>query len=133
MAKFVNLTQHALTTEQVVDVTVNYGWTLCNEDRARVIEHITFDGIPSKDEMVARANALADVVGEATMAEDGETVYAMIGGAPYFQGTLERVLLECGITPIYSFTKRVVVETVLEDGTVEKKSVFKHDGWVGLE
>ena len=55
---------------------------------------------------------------------------AMIGGAPFFMSTLERVLVLNGIKPLYAFSERVSEETTAPDGAVTKINVFKHIGFV---
>jgi len=51
----------------------------------------------------------------------------MIGGAPYLMGILEECLRDKGIKPLYSFSVRKSVERTLEDGSVVKEAIFKHD------
>lgn len=46
---------------------------------------------------------------------------------------LEKALWEVGIRPLFAFSVRESVERVKDDGSVEKTSVFKHAGFVGLE
>ena len=83
---------------------------------------LTFDEIPSKSEIAARAAALAEIaVGHNA---------AMIGGAQYLMGALENALIAAGVEPLYSFSKRESVETVSADGSVFKTNVFRHVGWV---
>lgn len=134
----VNLTQHLATPEQrdagVID--------LLPEERARLQDLLTFDEIPSPDEMRRRAASIARLAEQCpnpgcsweTLA-DGERHYpptvrageAMIGGAPFFMTYLEDALRRSGVTPLYAFTRRVSVE----EGGV-KKSVFRHEGFVGV-
>lgn len=54
----------------------------------------------------------------------------MIGGAPFFMGILEDMLTRHGFSPMYAFSKRVVLETKNDDGTVTKTSDFKYEGFV---
>ena len=54
----------------------------------------------------------------------------MIGGAPYFMSTLEKVLKEHGFTPLYAFSKRESIEEKMPDGSVKKVQVFRHIGFV---
>lgn len=113
-----NLTQHISTPEQdCVEPS--------KEDKARIQELLTFDSIESasSDSMFSKAQEIADI------AAGYRPESAMIGGALYFMTFLEVALAERGIQPLYSFTKRTVVE-VVENGLVKKTSVFKHVGWV---
>jgi len=133
-----NLTQHAPTEEQAHDGVIN------TVAQTAVKELLTFNEIPSLSEMEERANKLVDIVVESVTCiwygpeepEDALTFFrttdtkVLIGGAPFFMSTLERVLKLNGITPMYAFSARDSVETVLEDGTVRKVNTFKHLGFV---
>ena len=115
--KIINLTQHKVAPEQI-----EYGvFDSQFEDKIRRL--ITFDEIPTFEGMEGRANQLANI------ALDEDADGAMIGGAPYFQPILEKVLFENGIKPMYAFSKRVSEDKILEDGTITKISVFKHEGF----
>ena len=116
--KILNLTQHTATQEQVAQGVYE------PQNKKAIQGLITFIKAPSKEEMINRAIELACV-----MDAEGAT-FCMIGGAPYFQGTLERVLKDFGFRPLYSFTERKVVETTNEKGEVVKTAIFSHVGWV---
>lgn len=115
-----NLTQHNATPEQREAGVVE------PHDKELVRKGLTFERIPSLATIVHRAGALA------RMAKDHGVSYAMIGGAPYLMAPLEEALIAEGIKPVYSFTQREVVEVHTKDGGVEKKSIFRHVGFVGL-
>ena len=116
--KILNLTQHKPTEEQI-----KAGVIEPTEIKSDIQTLLTFDDIPSKEEMEERAFRLARICVEEGLNK------AMIGGAPYFMSTLEKVLKDNGIQPLYSFSKRVVEEVETENG-VEKKVIFKHLGFV---
>lgn len=113
-----NLTQHKATEEQVEAGVVE------PSNKTDVQELLTFHEMPTKTEMVERAVALADIV----VSEGSE--YAMIGGAPYFMGTLEKILKDNNVKPLYAYSERESVEETLPDGTVKKVNVFKHKGFI---
>jgi len=113
----INLTQHAPTQEQIQSGVVD-------SDRAAIKAALSFESLPTREEIQARAHALADI------AESAGADCAMIGGAPYLMAPLEAALAWAGIQPFYSFTERVSVEETLPDGSVRKTAVFKHCGWV---
>jgi len=115
-----NLTQHRATKEQVEAGVVDL---VERENEIKAL--LTFDDVPSMDEMNDRAERLARIV-----KEEGTFSEVMIGGAPFFMSTLERVLKKEGFQPVYAFSKRVVVEEKEENGEVVKKNVFKHQGFV---
>ncbi len=115
MSKIINLTQHTATEDQNCFEPI---------DKTTVQHLLTFATIPSQDEMTIRAIKLA------TMSVMSGATQAMIGGAPFFMSTLERVLKHAGIQPLYAFSERVSIETVNDDGTVTKTNVFKHMGFV---
>jgi len=112
-----NLTQHTATPEQGCSEP---------ENKAAVQAVLTFDSIPTVEEMQERAIFLANIC------KDAGSKRAMIGGAPFFMSTLEKVLIQNGIQPLYAFSERVSVESVSPDGTVTKTNVFKHVGWIEI-
>lgn len=128
----VNLTQHDFTNEQIQEIE-SKGYTIVNptpDELRNIRQLITFDTLPSQSEMVKVAKFLATFVEEKCQCRKGNLATAMIGGAPFFQGVLEMALREKGIRPMYAFSKRVVVENTLPDGSVEKKAIFKHGGFI---
>lgn len=115
----VNLTQHQATEAQVKEGVFNVDPSL------NLTSLLTFNSAPSEQEMVERAEKLADIAAEA------KAEAAMIGGAGYFMRPLEEALRARGIRPLYSFSERKSVEKRNPDGTVTKVNVFEHVGWVG--
>ena len=123
MTKIINLTQHAATEQQLKEGVFEPKLG----DKEKIRELLTFDEIPEKRDLVERALKLAEIA-----AKYGAK-YAMIGGAPYLMPPLEIALLSYGIEPVYSFTRREVVELRSEDGSVKKTAIFTHSGWVRPE
>lgn len=123
--KVCNLTQHHLTDEQVLDL-YRRGFDVSDIHECVGLTE-TFHTLPSRPEMKVKAARTAN------WANDLGYRAAIMGGAPYYMPYLEGALEYHGIKSIYAFTKRVVSEIPGEDGGVIKKSVFKHDGWVGLD
>ena len=117
-----NLTQHPATPEQKAQGVVD----LLEPDRRMLGNLLTFDEIPTQEEMVNRARAILNLL--ADTAPGGQTV--MIGGAPFFMSTLEAILVQAGHIPVYAFSKRVSVETQNPDGSVTKTNKFIHEGFV---
>ncbi|NP_835589.1 hypothetical protein Rm378p002 [Rhodothermus phage RM378] len=127
-----NLTQHNPTPEQMEAGVVN----LPDDQWNRVKELLTFEEIPDFDQMMSRAWEIA-ALAAGFFKKSGETEdillgAAMIGGAPYFMPFLVNALMAFCIIPLFSFTKRVSVEEQQPDGTVVKKTVFRHEGWVDI-
>ena len=116
----INLTQHPATPAQIEQGVVR----LAEEDERKVRQLLTFNELPTPDEVRERAERIAD------MAARYEADAAMIGGAPYLMPPLERALRERGIKPLYAFSRREVREEKQDDGSVKKVSVFKHVGFV---
>ena len=114
----INLTQHKASPEQLDAGVVD----LCEEDRSKLKELLTFDRIPS---WMAVNNRAAEIVGLLFSRSGNGHSKAMIGGAPYLMAPLEHHLKKAGIEPFYSFTKRMVEE---KDGV--KISTFRHEGFV---
>lgn len=128
-----NLTQHNPTPEQIEAGVVN----LPDEMWARVRELLTFEEIPNANQMASNAREIASIAAEffveSSASEDNMFMgAAMIGGAPYFMPFLVNTLMAFRIIPLFSFTKRVSVEEHQPDGTVVKRTVFRHEGWVDI-
>ena len=118
----INLTQHLATPEQIAQGVIN----LNTQEREVLKELLTFEQIPTIEEIEARAHDIALLV-----INDQQTGYAMIGGAPYLMSALECALGAHGVTPVYAFSERVSVERE-ESGVVTKTNVFKHVGFVEI-
>lgn len=116
--KILNLTQHIATAEQQA------AWVIEPSDKKQVQALLTFEQLPSKDGINDRASALANIAAQA------EVSAVMIGGAGYLLGALENELKSKSIKVLHAFTVREVTETIKDDGTVEKKAIFKHGGFV---
>jgi len=116
--KIINLTQHKASAEQVEAGVFDLPETSILRDV------LTFREIPTVENIKNRAQLLAG------LALTSNADAAMIGGAPYLMGALEKELKSKGVQPMYSFTERVSVEVQNPDGTVTKTAVFKHQGWV---
>ncbi|MDX9971903.1 MAG: hypothetical protein RBU21_02825 [FCB group bacterium] len=122
-----NLTQHQPSAEQQVEGVVD----LPAAERAILIKLLTFDALPGRGEILARAHDIAELACQNGLGGDGDDPHpqrAMIGGAPYLMGVLEDELRARGIAPVYAFTRRETVEQV--DGSVRKVAIFRHAGWV---
>ena len=117
--KIVNLTQHNPTAEQGEAGVFNAA-----DDVAVVKAALLFTTLPSVEEIAIRAKTLAQV------AKESGAEAALIGGAPYLMGELETALKAVGVKPLYSFTERVSVERLADDGKVIKTNEFKHIGFV---
>ena len=116
--QILNLTQHIATPEQVLAGVVE------PIDKKEVQELLTFIFPPTLKQMEFRATRLAQI------ALENNCNITMLGGAPYFMGSIELALVAEKIMYMYSFSERVSVETTDEDGSIVKTNVFKHTGWV---
>ena len=130
ISMILNLTQHKATPEQIAQGVVDAS----PEAQLFIAELLTFDEIPSKEDITARAEDLAEFAAMYDLSQDDNSdgVYpssAMIGGAPFLMSALEKELTNRGVTPLYAFSKRESVEK-LENGKVVKTNVFKHIGLV---
>src|SRR5438094_459333 len=103
--RILNLTQHAAAPEQIAAGVVEPA------DKAAVQRLLTFEEPPTFSDICTRAKTLAEIAIASGFAT------AMIGGAPFLMGPLERCLRGyAGVKPLYSFSRREVVETVQEGG-----------------
>jgi hypothetical protein len=113
-----NITQHKATDEQLA------GGVVEPENKAEVQATLTFDTLPSKEEVAHRAEILAKVARESGCKK------AMIGGAPFFMSALENALVKVGVQPVYAFSVRDSKEEPDGNGGVRKVNVFRHVGFV---
>ena len=121
--EILNMTQHVATTDQKAQGVVEP-----EEQHKELIKKLlTFTELPKAREVKERAKKLAAIAANLGVKA------AMIGGAPYLMGPLHNELEAVGIVPLYAYSERIVEEVVKEDGTTEKKSIFKHLGFVGAE
>jgi hypothetical protein len=124
IAMIINLTQHQATPEQRAAGVGEPG-----EDVKREIQTLlTFGDLPTQEEIKDRASALAHIAVGLARWEEGAKV--MIGGAPYLMASLEEELRGWGLIPVYAFSRRESVETTAADGTVTKRNIFRHLGFV---
>ena len=139
MNLLVNLTQHTLTKEQfshkgenLVEITFKpYNGT--SKGTVDYVKHLlNFTSLPTKEDIISRATALADYAeGLLSQAKnDGDRLFALVGGAPYLMGALETALKKRGIQPLYAYSQRESVETINSDGSVTKTAIFKHIGYI---
>lgn len=74
-----------------------------------------------------------DVLEDTDTTETGEEIFpnaVMLGGAPFFMGALERWCYAQGLIVLYAFSARESIDETQADGSVVKKSIFKHKGFV---
>lgn len=118
-----NLTQHLASPEQVkagvVDLQDGYLESLK--------QHLTFTGIPTKEDLEEAANDISYLV--YTYNNGMTDIDVMIGGAPWFMPVLEKVLSRHGMNVHYAFSERVSEDKHNADGSVTKVAVFKHLGF----
>ena len=126
MVGIINLTQHELTPEQREFIDIE-----CHTDRQKVKNLLTFTKLPTKEEIYYRALDLAAIVENIVDQDEHVDLFlVLIGGAPYLMKPLIEELKKIGVTPVFSYTDRVSVETMQPDGSVVKTQVFKHLGYV---
>jgi len=118
--KILNLTQHVATPDQVTAGVVEPSTEL----KSKISRLLTFDEQPTGPEIAHRAHLLTNIV------RFSGCDSAMIGGAPYLMGALERQLWAREITPLYAFSVRRSVEEHQADGSVKKSQVFAHVGFI---
>jgi hypothetical protein len=132
-----NLTQHPATASQVAVGVID----LPPEERQVLNELLTFEELPTPDELDERAQQVA-VLARRAFARDRRLDAVMIGGAPYFMSYLELALRVEGdfaedleaeaFRPqiLYAFSRRESVEETAPDGSVRKTNFFRHAGFV---
>lgn len=129
----INLTQHELTAEQKENAYwVKFDSYNGTNSTIEIRKLLTFESKPDIKEIQERAEKLAEIAEGIFLQLDPEEALphkALIGGAPYLMGPLEKELHKRGIQPMYSFSQRVSIETTNENGII-KTSTFKHVGWI---
>ena len=118
--KILNLTQHKATKEQKAAGVVEPPSSIKTE----ITNSLTFNKKPTRKEINQRAEKLT------LIADLMHFKYVMIGGAPFSMAPLEAALKAKGIKPLYAFSKRVSTEIELPDGSIEKQTIFKHEGFI---
>lgn len=130
----INLTQHELTKEQKEDAYwVRFDSYNGTNSTIEIKKLLTFEFQPDTAKIQERAEKLAEIAEGIFLQLDPEEALphkALIGGAPYLMGPLEKELHKRGIKPMYSFSQRVSVEAPNEKGEITKTSTFKHVGWI---
>ena len=142
-----NLTQHLSTKDQLDAGLVD----LTQSERAILTGLLTFDVMPTAEDIRQRANTIAALAAYNARPEDREDgekfalqamtgraapwlmaplAAALIGGAPWLMAPLIAALVGQGITPLFAFTKREVEEVAQQDGSVRKVAVFRHAGFI---
>lgn len=121
----INLTQHLATQDQINAGVIEPA----PEDKKIIQELLTFEELPSKDELERRAYGLATLVTDMGAANASHHK-VMIGGAPFFMSFLQEALKKVGHKPVYAFSRRESVDQAQLDGTVKKVAVFKHLGFI---
>lgn len=104
--QIINLTQHQATAEQLQAGVVD----LPETRRQQLVHLLTFEEIPSKEELQIRAKKIVDLVFAVESPEDMVEPMpeeALIGGAPYLMPYLEEELKAAFVVPTYAFSKRV--------------------------
>lgn len=153
----INLTQHSATREQILDGVIDLP-TSGDDNFSELKSYLIFEGVPTQVIITNKAICIAGiayrwklkVIRDMLSGEwnSGANNYpglcnlkeldlankfnfrAMIGGAPYLMAELEKELYKVGVTPIYSYSDRISVETITDSGETIKTSVFKHLGFV---
>lgn len=121
----INLTQHAASPEQIAAGVVDFD----GEEKRALIEALTFEELPSSNDIEAAALAISTLADCWADREGIAAPSAMIGGAPFLMAPLERALSQDFVV-LYAFSTRESVDVVQPDGSTKKTSVFRHVGFV---
>ena len=140
----INLTQHDATDDQIKAGVVD----LPHPYKEKLKDLLTFDELPTCDEVKARAKAVKELVLDVFQdksspirkevkamldaKDDGFkdfNIAFMVGGAPFLMKPLIDELEKIGY-PVFAFSKRVVDEVKQADGSVRKVTIFKHEGFI---
>ena len=135
-----NLTQHSVTQDQIKAGVVD----LPHPYKERLKDLLTFDQLPTKDEIKARAKAIKELVLDVLQdksspirkevkamsdAKEDFNIAFMVGGAPFLMKPLVEELEKIGY-PVFAFSRRITNEVKQADGSVRKVTIFKHEGFI---
>ena len=127
-----NLTQHQATPEQLAAGVVD----LDEKTRQQLGTLLTFNQLPTPEELDFTADAIWHLAYRAANERTDVPTHVMIGGAPWLMSRLEAVFRQYRPGPgpnlgvLYAFSRRESVEEVRPDGSVVKRAVFRHVGFV---
>lgn len=131
----INLTQHTASAEQIAAGVQD----LPAEQRGALVEALTFESLPTADEILAAAEAVAELAVAELAVQNGlgddcldspAPESAMIGGALWLMAPLADALRRRGVQPLFAFSQRESVESAQSDGSVRKTTIFRHVGFV---
>ncbi|MGL4997824.1 MAG: hypothetical protein ACRC5T_02375 [Cetobacterium sp.] len=115
-----NLTVHKLTLDQKNESAVEVE----ENKRREILSILNFEHMPTSEILQKRASELAQ------FAKENKMEKVLIGsGVPAFNYFLVKELKKLEIKIVYSFSKRVCVETHEKNGKVKKEYIFKHEGF----
>lgn len=133
-----NFTQHQATPEQSAQGVAD----LRPEDHRTLCSLLTFQELPTMADVRRRAGeivCLYETIIESIPGVDLEAATTdswpavMIGGAPFLMGELEAELVHIGVRVLYAFSRRESVDELQADGSVIKRAIFRHVGFVEVD
>ena len=118
-----NLTQHDTTPEQaeagVFDAEIPW--------RKHLRDALTVDVLPYPEDIRHVSRNVAELASWCGALTGGKV---MIGGAPWLMPVLVTDLRRAGYEPVFAFSQRRSEESKGIDGSVVKRTVFLHEGFV---
>lgn len=121
MRKAINITNHELTKDQIVDLRATLG--VQEEDILQLSDDLKQKFSNVKIETYQRH--LEEIINYAKRNLVSGDVAIVQGQVGYTYRIVQELKLY-GVMCVFSFTDRVSTETQKEDGTIEKTNVFKH-------
>jgi len=122
----INLTQRSANPDQIKAGVMD----LPELDAQLVRALLTFNELPAPKEIEERAQRLAAFAH--FWAKQCGTPFVMIGGALWLMPALTKALRDRNLSPVFAFSTRESAEEKQPDGTVLKRSVFRHLGFVEI-
>ena len=133
-----NITQHMASAEQKAAGTMD----LAAAEAADLKRLLNFDNLPTERQIKERADAIAELaraqllkIEERRGTPGGAgagNIRCMIAGAPFIMPALTQAMRSRGLIPVCAFSRRESVDEAQADGSVIKRSVFRHLGFVDL-
>ena len=119
-----NLTQHAATPDQI-DAGV---MEPVPKDKKRIISLLTFESLPSREEVIKVAKALCQIIQKYS-----DVTAVMIDGPGYLLTCLDPMIQLSGIPALYAFSIREYRWNLNpKNGVVKEVVYFRHAGFVNM-
>lgn len=121
-----NLTNRPASQDQVEAGVID----LKGKSLKKLMELLTFNKLPTKEEILERARNLAKLAAEEWYSKNKTPGTVMIGGDLWLMAPLAYYLRLQGLKPVFAFSTVEEVEEISEDRTISVVPILRHQGFV---